>query len=76
MAGEASAGTLRVHPEARQVAQPGLDLFSILTSKALRHRSFENLRALDRAIYEFAHHWNRTLARPFDWTYTGKVLNA
>jgi len=50
--------------------------FSILTSKALRHRSFDSLRALDRAIYEFGRHWNRSLARPFDWTYTGKVLNA
>ena len=50
--------------------------FSILTSKALRHRSFDGLGALERAIYRFAHHWNRSLARPFDWTYTGKVLNA
>lgn len=50
--------------------------FSILTSKALRHRSFESLRALDRAIYEFSRHWNRSLAGPFDWTYTGKVLSA
>lgn len=50
--------------------------FGILTSKALRHRSFDSLRALDRAIYRFAHHWNNVLAQPFNWTYTGKVLAA
>jgi transposase len=50
--------------------------FGILTSKALRHRSFSDLRALERAIYRFARYWNDHLARPFEWTYTGKVLAA
>ena len=50
--------------------------FSILTSKALRYRSFNDIRALDRAIYRFSHHWNNTLAHPFNWTYSGKVLSA
>lgn len=50
--------------------------FGILTSKALRRRSFDDLRALDRAVYRFATYWNEYLARPFKWTYTGKVLAA
>jgi transposase len=50
--------------------------FGILTSKALRHRSFETPGALDRAIYRFGRYWNDVLARPFEWTYTGKVLAA
>lgn len=50
--------------------------FSILASKALRCRSFDSLRALDNALYSFARYWNRCLARPFSWTYTGRVLNA
>lgn len=50
--------------------------FGILTSKVLRCRSFDDTDALDRAIYRFAHYWNRSLAHPFEWTYTGKVLTA
>lgn len=50
--------------------------FGILTSKALRHRSFKDVRALEQAIYRFAHRWNDDLAHPFKWTYTGKVLRA
>jgi len=50
--------------------------FSILTGKALRCRSFDTLRALDNALYAFARYWNRDLAHPFKWTYTGRVLNA
>lgn len=82
--GKAAKDWLAKHPRVRFVFTPkhGSWLnqveiwFSILVSKAIRYRSFQNLRALDRAIYAFAHHWNRSLARPFDWTYTGKVLNA
>jgi transposase len=50
--------------------------FGILTKSALRHRSFNGARALEGAIYRFAHHWNERLARPFQWTYTGRVLAA
>jgi transposase len=50
--------------------------FGILTSQALRHCSFANVADLTRAIYRFARHWNDALAHPFEWTYTGKVLNA
>lgn len=50
--------------------------FSILTAKCLRHRSFENVRALAHAIRRFASEWNRRMAKPFEWTYSGKVLAA
>jgi len=50
--------------------------FGILTRSALRHRSFDNVSALARAIYRFTKHWNEVLAHPFQWTYTGKVLAA
>ena len=48
--------------------------FGILTRSALAHRSFGDVAQLARAIYAFARHWNDALARPFEWTYTGKVL--
>jgi transposase len=50
--------------------------FGILTSHALRHRSFNGVRALANAIYRFAHYWNDRLAHPFAWTYSGRVLCA
>ena len=50
--------------------------FGILTRSALRHRSFNGPRALEAGIYRFAWHWNEHLARPFEWTYTGRVLAA
>ena len=48
--------------------------FGILTSKLLRHTSFHSVRALAGAIIRFARHWNERMARPFRWTYTGRVL--
>jgi transposase len=82
--GEDATLWLAKHPRVRFVFTPkhGSWLnqveiwFSILTSKALRYRSFDSLRDLERAIYRFARHWNDRLARPFEWTYTGKVLKA
>lgn len=50
--------------------------FGILTSKALRGQSFSSLSALEDRIYAFAEYWNEREARPFEWTYTGKVLAA
>jgi hypothetical protein len=48
----------------------------ILTSKALKHRSFDSVQALARAILKFSTRWNKYTARPFECTYTGKVLAA
>lgn len=82
--GAAAAEWLAKHPRVRFVFTPkhGSWLnqveiwFGILTSQALRHRSFANVAHLTRAIIQFARHWNDALAHPFEWTYTGKVLAA
>ena len=50
--------------------------FGILARTALRHASFDSLRALDRAVLAFTRHWNEVIGHPFKWTYTGKVLAA
>jgi hypothetical protein len=50
--------------------------FSILTSKCLKGRAFNNVAGLATAIRRFADHWNRDMAHAFEWTYTGKVLHA
>jgi hypothetical protein len=50
--------------------------FGILTRSALRHRSFANVSELTTAIYRFGKYWNDVTRRPFDWTFTGRVLHA
>jgi len=50
--------------------------FSILANKCLKHRPFGGVRALANAIMRFVARWNRELAHPFEWTYSGKVLHA
>lgn len=50
--------------------------FSILTSKCLRGRPFNDVAELAIAIKRFAERWNREMAHPFEWTYSGKVLHA
>ena len=47
---------------------------SILTRKALRHASFPSLGALTQRITQFIEYFNQTMAKPFKWTYTGRVL--
>lgn len=50
--------------------------FSILTAKCLKERSFASVRELSRAIHRFVRRWNCEMAKPFNWTYSGKVLHA
>jgi transposase len=82
--GEPARDWLRRHPRVSFVFTPfhGSWLnqveiwFGILTSKAIKHRSFDSVRDLTKAILKFSTHWNKHMARPFEWTYTGKVLAA
>jgi transposase len=48
--------------------------FSILVRKLLRRASFACKKALRTKIQDFIAYFNRTMARPFRWTYTGKPL--
>ena len=48
----------------------------IMTRKCLRGRAFDSTRALAAAIRAFVRRWNRELARPFNWTYSGRILHA
>ena len=50
--------------------------FSILSRKALRRASFASVDELRERIEGFIDYFNMTLARPFKWTYKGKVLQA
>ena len=50
--------------------------FSILVRKVLRRGSFTSTADLKARIEAFIVYFNRTLAKPFRWTYTGKPLAA
>lgn len=48
--------------------------FSILVRKLLRRANFTSKAYLKIRILEFIDYFNRTMAKPFQWTYQGKAL--
>ncbi len=48
--------------------------FSILVRKLLRRANFSSKVQLRNRILEFINYFNRTMAKPFKWTYQGKAL--
>jgi len=50
--------------------------FSILVRKVLKRGNFTSIEDLKRKVLAFIEYYNRTMAKPFKWTYQGKALNA
>ena len=50
--------------------------FGILMRKLLKRGNFLSQDDLRTQILEFIDYFNRTMAKPFQWTYRGKVLSA
>jgi len=50
--------------------------FSILTGRLLRRSSFQSTEHLRQGLLHFIDYFNKTLAKPFKWTYAGKPLAA
>jgi transposase len=48
--------------------------FSILVRKLLKRGSFGSVEELKAKVLEFIDYYNRTMAKPFKWTYQGKPL--
>ncbi len=48
--------------------------FSILVRRVLRRGDFASGEALERRLLEFVSYFNAVLARPFRWTYRGRLL--
>jgi transposase len=48
--------------------------FSILVRRLLRRGSFSSVEELQERILAFIAYFNRTMAKPFRWTYTGRPL--
>jgi hypothetical protein len=49
---------------------------SILARKLLRRGNFFSIDDLRAKVLAFIEYYNRTMAKPFQWTYKGKPLSA
>jgi transposase len=49
--------------------------FRILVRRVLKRGNFRSVADLREKILAFIDYYNRTLAKPFKWTYTGRPLN-
>ena len=49
---------------------------SILVRKLLRRGNFRSVDDLRAQVLAFIDYFNRTMAKPFKWTYQGKPLHA
>jgi len=47
---------------------------SILVRKVIKRGSFTSVHELKRKVLAFIEYYNRTMAKPFKWTYQGKAL--
>lgn len=48
--------------------------FGVLRSKLTRRGSFASIEELSHRIEAFIEYYNTTMARPYNWTYTGRLL--
>jgi len=47
-----------------------------LVRKLLKRGSFTSVEELQAKVLAFIEYYNRTMAKPFKWTYQGKALMA
>ena len=50
--------------------------FSILVRKVLKRGNFRSIDDLKHKVLAFIEYYNRTMAKPFKWTYQGSALSA
>lgn len=49
---------------------------SILVRKVLKRGNFKSVHDLKRKVLAFIEYYNRTMDKPFKWTYQGRALTA
>ncbi|HUY34842.1 MAG TPA: transposase, partial [Pirellulales bacterium] len=49
-------------------------IFGIITRRILQRGNFTSTAALQERLLAFIDYFNRTFAKPFNWTYTGRPL--
>ena len=51
-------------------------VFGIVGRRVMRRGNFASLAAMKERLLDFIDYFNRTFAKPFRWTYTGRPLTA
>ena len=51
-------------------------VFGIVTRRVLRRGNFKSTAELKERLLDFINYFNRTFAKPFRWTYTGRPVTA
>jgi transposase len=51
-------------------------VFGIVARRVVRRGNFSSVAALKQRLLDFIDYFNRTFARPFRWTYTGRPVTA
>ena len=51
-------------------------VFGIVGRRVVRRGNFTSLTALKERLLNFIDYFNRTFAKPFRWTYTGRPVTA
>lgn len=49
-------------------------VFGIINRKCIRGVSFTSVADMETRLRQFIEYYNRTMAHPFNWTYTGRPL--
>lgn len=49
-------------------------VFGIVMRKVVRRGNFTSVQVLEGKLSQFIDYYNKTMAHPFDWTYTGRPL--
>jgi transposase len=49
--------------------------FSVLSRRVIRRGSFTSKADLRKRLLDFVEYFNRTMAKPYKWTYAGRPLN-
>ena len=50
--------------------------FGIVTRRVVRRGNLKSIEALQQRLLDFIAYFNRTFAKPFRWTYTGRPVTA
>lgn len=50
-------------------------VFGVIQRKVIRHGNFTSVEDLQEKLRQFVEYYNKTFARPFSWTYTGRPNN-
>jgi len=51
-------------------------IFGIINRRAIKRGNFTSLSDLKSRLEQFIDYFNRTFAKPFQWTYTGKPTDS